>query len=55
MNRRREPRRKDGRRHDGRRKTSHVRQSAWATVVEEPVKEQTPVEPPEAFDENITL
>ena len=55
MTRRREPRRREARRNDGRRRSSHVRQSAWATVVEEPVKEQTPVEPPEAFDENITL
>ena len=53
MTRRREPRRKDGRRHDGRRKSSHVRQSAWATC--EPVEEQQPVEAPESFDENITL
>ena len=54
MPRRREPRRKDGRRHDGRRKSSHVRQSAWATV-REPVEEQQLVEAPESFDENITL
>ena len=54
MNRRREPRRRDGRRHDGRRKSSHVRQSAWATV-REPVEEQQLVVTPEPFDENINL
>lgn len=54
MDRRREPRRKDGRRHDGRRKSSHVRQSAWATV-REPAEEQQPVAVQESFDESINL
>lgn len=54
MDRRREPRRKDGRRHDGRRRSSHVRQSAWATIPK-PLEEQPPVVTQESFDENINL
>lgn len=54
MDRRREPRRHEPRRNEGRRRSSHIRQSAWATV-REPVEEQQPVATPESFDENINL
>jgi len=54
MDRRREPRRHEPRRNEGRRRSSHIRQSAWATV-REPVEEQQPVVTQEPFDENINL
>tara|TARA_R100001509_G_C4863503_1_gene214243 strand:- start:1329 stop:1493 length:165 start_codon:yes stop_codon:yes gene_type:complete len=54
MNRRKEPRRHEPRRKDGRRRSSHIRQSAWATV-REPIEEQQPAATQETFDENINL